>query len=155
MNRISVTNEYLKFRNNVLKYTNEDMNLKLENNDQVYIAVFDIPSKSSIIYGHTKTLALLFGLNTHIYFGNGDAITELEKDNEVIYAMQSLFISSSQVLKKMQLLKEYDYYNSQNVRAYLKTGKGLYFKELSNDCEEDRFLIMLMKNVFAAIAKCI
>ena len=69
-----VTSKYLEYRENVLKYTNVDMNLELENDEQVYIAVFDIPTESGILFGHTKTLALVFGLNVQIYFGNGDAI---------------------------------------------------------------------------------
>ena len=65
MNEKSVTSKYLEYRENVLKYTNIDMNLELENDEQVYIAVFDIPTESGILYGHTKTLALVFGLNIH------------------------------------------------------------------------------------------
>ncbi|WP_243089592.1 hypothetical protein [Roseburia sp. AF12-17LB] len=49
-----VVSKYLEYRENVLKYTNTDMNLKLENDEQVYIAVFDIPTESGILYGHTK-----------------------------------------------------------------------------------------------------
>lgn len=74
MDKKGVASKYLEFRENVLKYTNSDMNLELENDEQVYIAVFDIPMESGILCGHTKTLALVFGLNTHLYLGNGDAI---------------------------------------------------------------------------------
>lgn len=67
MDEKRVVSKYLEYRENVLKYTNTDMNLKLENDEQVYIAVFDIPTESGILYGHTKTLALVFGLKyTHI-----------------------------------------------------------------------------------------
>lgn len=55
------------------------MNLELENDEQVYIAVFDIPVESGIIGAGTQTYALIFGLNTHIYFSSGDAFTGLEK----------------------------------------------------------------------------
>ena len=55
-----VVSKYLEYRENVLKYTNTDMNLKLENDEQV--------------------------------------------------------------LKSMQLVDDYSYYESSNVRAYLKTG---------------------------------
>lgn len=58
MNEKSVVSKYLEYRENVLKYTNIDMNLEIENDEQVYIAVFDIPTESGILYGHTKTLAL-------------------------------------------------------------------------------------------------
>ncbi len=88
MDKVKVTDKYLKYRDNVLKYTNIDMNLELENDEQVYIAVFDIPTESGILFGHTKTLALVFGLNTHIYFGNGDVIVGLEKNKYIMKAMQ-------------------------------------------------------------------
>ena len=74
MNEKSVVSKYLEYRENVLKYTNIDMNLEIENDEQVYIAVFDIPTESGILYGHTKT-------------------------RDIMNAMQSLFISSSQVLR--------------------------------------------------------
>lgn len=60
MNEKSVVSKYLEYRENVLKYTNIDMNLELENDEQV--------------------------------------------------------------LKSMQLVDHYSYYESSNVRAYLKTG---------------------------------
>ena len=45
MDEKRVVSKYLEYRENVLKYTNTDMNLKLENDEQVYIAVFDIPTE--------------------------------------------------------------------------------------------------------------
>lgn len=148
-----VTSKYLEYRENVLKYTNVDMNLELENDEQVYIAVFDIPTESGILFGHTKTLALVFGLNVQIYFGNGNAIVGLEKNKDIMKAMQSLLVSSSQVLKSMQLVDDYSYYKSSKVRAYLKTEKGIYYQELKNETREERFLNMLMENVLAMISK--
>jgi len=66
-----VSKEYLQYRAQVLKYTYQDMNLALEDDEQVYIAVFDIPLKSNILGFQTQTLALVYGLNTHIYHGSG------------------------------------------------------------------------------------
>lgn len=60
MDEKRVVSKYLEYRENVLKYTNTDMNLELENDEQV--------------------------------------------------------------LKSMQLVDDYSYYESSNVRAYLKTG---------------------------------
>jgi hypothetical protein len=153
MDKMNVASEYLKYRENALKYTDVDMNLQLENDHQVYIAVFDIPTESGIQYGHTETLALVFGLNTHIYWGNGAVIVGLEKNKDVMQSMQSLLISSSQVLKSMQLVEDYSYYESSNVRAYLKTKNGVYFQELTNETREARFLSMLMGNVLTAISQ--
>lgn len=48
MDNIKVSKQYLEFRQRVLQYTNIDMNLKLENDEQVYIAVFDVPIASNI-----------------------------------------------------------------------------------------------------------
>jgi len=147
-----VSKSYLQYREKVLNYTNIDMNLKLENDEQVYIAVFDIPLQSNILGFQTQTLALVFGLNTHLYHGSGNVIVELEKESQVMKAMQSLLISSYQVLKNMKLTVDTDYYESNNVRAYLKTAQGIFFKELLGNCKEDKFLLMLMNNVLKEIS---
>lgn len=155
MDRKDITSKYLEYRENVLKYTNIEMNLELENDEQVYIAVFDIPTKSGILYGQTQTVALVFGLNTNVYFGNGDAITGLEQNDDVMRAMQSLFISSPQILSTMELVESPDYYDSKNIRAYLKTRCGIYFRELTDTLREDKFLKMLIGNVLKAISKAL
>lgn len=149
-----VSNEYLHYREQVLEYTYEDMNLTLDNDQQVYLAIFDIPLISNIVGFQTQTLALVFGLNTHIYHGSGNVILDLEKNPEVMKAMQSLLISSHQVLEKMTLTENVEFYNSENVRVYLKTKSGIYFKELKdNSNKENNFLIMLMNYVLVEITK--
>ena len=147
MDNYGISDAYLHYREQVLEYSNIDMNLKLDNDEQVYIAVFDVPVDSNIIGANTQTYALVFGLNTHIYLGTGDVLTGLEKKGNVMKAMQSLLISAHQVLGKMQLAHNVEYYESKNIRAYLKTGKGTFFKELIGDCKEDKFLFMLLKNL--------
>ncbi len=151
--KLNVSEDYLFYRQQVLDYTNQDMNLKLDNDKQVYIAVFDIPIKSEIIGFQTQSLALVFGLNTHIYHGSGRCIVGLEKYPEVKKAMQSLLISSHQALDKMELVKNTEFYNSEHIRAYLKTGKGIYFKELKDNSKECEFLKMMMNYVLSEIAK--
>lgn len=148
-----VSTQYIQYRNQVLAYTNQDMNLTLDNDEQVYIAVFDIPLESSIIGFQTQTLALVFGLNAHIYHGSGRIMINLERNDKVMEAMQSLLISSHQVIKNMELVDKTNYYESKNVRAYLKTGKGIYFKELKKGIKEDEFLMMLMNYVLGEIAQ--
>lgn len=147
MDKLIVSKQYLKIREKVLQYTNIDMNLKLDNDNQVYIAVFDIPVESGVVGMNLQTIVLVFGLNTHIYFGNGDAWTGLERNPNVMKAMQSLLISAHQVLPKMQLTSRPQFYESENIRAYLKTKKGIYFKELTGTCKEDKFLQMLLNNL--------
>lgn len=127
---------FLKLRDNALKYTYKDMNLKLENDNQVYIAVADIPVESKILGFHSQTLVLIFGLNTHIYCSNGQVMTKLEKNPKVMKAMQSLFISCPQVLQNMKLTEDVKYYNSDKIRVYLKCRKGIYFKEINNALRE-------------------
>lgn len=80
-------------RERVLKYSNSDINLELENDKQVYLAVFDIPIESNLVGFHTQILVLLFGLNTLICHGGGKVIVGLEKNINVMKAMQSLFFS--------------------------------------------------------------
>lgn len=42
-----VSEIYLNNRLQLFKYTNKDMNLKLENSEQVYSAAFDMPTNSN------------------------------------------------------------------------------------------------------------
>lgn len=148
-----VYDNYLLYRKQILEYTNDDMNLRLDNDKQVYIALFDIPLKSSIIGFRTQSLALVYGLNTHIYHGSGKAIIGLEETPDVKRAMQSLMISISQVLPNMELTNNVEFYNSNCIRVYLKTGKGIYFKELKEVTKENDFIKMMMDNVLNEIAK--
>lgn len=146
-----VYSDYLELRDKVLNYSYEDMNLELERDNQVYIALFDIPEQSDIVGNQTYSLALIYGLNTHLYLGNGQAITLLEKDKSVMQSMQSLLISSHQILDKMEITSNTDFYNSDNTRVYLKTKKGIYFKEISNNCKEDKFILSLLNKVMNSI----
>lgn len=126
-----VSERYLTLRERVLRYSYRDMNLSLDNDEQVYIAVFDIPLKSNIIGFQTQTLALVFGLNTHIYHGSGNVMVDLEKNAEVMKAMQSVLISSHQVLgsiiscnlKPWNAKKRYRVQNASN---------GKYVEQISN-----------------------
>ena len=148
-----VSRQYLVNRAQLLNYTNTDMNLSLENDEQVYIALFDIPMESNIIGFQTQSLALVFGLNTHIYHGSGNVMVYLEKKPNVMQAMQSVLISASQALPEMQLIDDFDFYNSDKVRVYLKTQKGIFFKELSDEKNKvDIFLQMLMNHVMVQIS---
>ena len=53
----NVYSNYLGYRKQILEYTNDNMNLRLDNDNQVYIALFDIPLKSSIVGFQTQSLA--------------------------------------------------------------------------------------------------
>lgn len=148
-----VYSAYLDYRNQVLEYTNEEMNLTLTSDDQVYIAVFDVPLKSGIVGNQTETLALVFGLNVHLYHGSGEAVTGLEKSISIKKAMTSLMISAPQVLPVMELTENTEFYNSDHIRVYLKTRKGIYFRELTGNIKEDRFMEMLLIRVMEEISK--
>jgi len=56
-------------------------------------------------------------------------------------------------LGKMILTNKIEFYNSEYVRVYLKTGCGIYFKELNEGIREDKFLLMLMNYVLTEITK--
>lgn len=151
---LNVSPTYLANRDQVLQYTNEDMNLRLDNDEQVYIAVFDIPIESGIVGFQTQSLALVFGLNTHLYHGSGSVVVGLEERDPVMRAMQSVLISSHQVLPYMKKTDKTDFYNSDNVRVYLKTEKGIFFKELSDkDNKIDKFLLGMMYHVLNTITE--
>lgn len=144
---------YLYYRKQALKRTNREMNLFLENDRQIYIAVFDIPTKSKEPGFQTQTLALFFGLNIHIYFGKGMTLEGLEKYPNIMNAMQLLFIKSQQVLPKMKPVYDTEFFNSKYVRAYLKTKRGTYYRELKGEIKEEKILLALLDNVLREIEK--
>lgn len=148
-----VDERYLNNRLQVLNYTNRDMNLTLENSNQVYIALFDIPIETGIMGFQTETLALIFGLNVNLYHGSGSAITNIEQYPEVMKAMQSLLISSSQALPYMELTEDFNFYNSHYVRVYLKTAQGVFYRELCKNDKIDTFLQGMMNYVLNEITK--
>ncbi len=148
-----VTRRYLQLRDQVLNYTNEDMNLRLSSDEQVYIALFDIPVPSGLMGFQTQSLALVMGCNTHLYSGSGAVMTGLEKYPEVLKASTSLLISSHQVLPVMRLTADFEFYNSENIRVFLKTRNGVYFKELSGETREDKFLESMMGLVIMSVNK--
>lgn len=74
---------------------------------------------------------------------------------KAMQSLQSLFISVQQVLDEMVLSDDISYYESSNIRAYLKIRGGIYYKELTGETKKDRFLNMLVNNVLSAIAKSI
>lgn len=151
---LGVSLKYLNNRSQVLNYTNEDMNLKLDNDEQVYIAVFDIPIESGIVGFQTQSLALVFVLNTHLYHGSGSLVTDLERRPEVMKAMQSVLISCHQAVEYLERVEDYSFYNSSNVRVYLKTQKGVFFRELGkNNGRVDNFLTSMMNYVMKSISE--
>ncbi|MCM1040740.1 MAG: hypothetical protein NC314_11790 [Roseburia sp.] len=67
--------------------------------------------------------------------------------------MQSLLVSSHQALNGMEIIDDTQFYNSDKVRAYLKTRKGIHFKELDKTGKIDAFLLGLMNYVLGEIAE--
>ncbi len=132
--------KYLQNRLNVLNYTNEDMNLQLDNNEQVYLAIIDIPTGSGIVDNEIMSIALIFGLNTHIYFANGNIKVDLEKNKDIMEMMQSLLISSSQALPHMKKQEDFEIVNLKNKHIYLKTKDGIFYLELDKSGQAQSFL---------------
>ena len=128
-----VSERYLTLRERVLRYSYRDMNLSLDNDEQVYIAVFDIPLKSNIIGFQTQTLALVFGLNTHIYHGSGNVMVDLEKNAEV---------SLNDIISNKQLKKE-DIENKINIARNESSKESMVFQRVDGCCESINYIFEL------------
>ncbi|MCQ2504172.1 MAG: hypothetical protein MJ103_02950 [Saccharofermentans sp.] len=148
-------NDYFILRNRFLDYTYKDINLVLQNDKQVYSILFDIPQKSIIKDNDTISIALMFGLNTHIYAKTGQVITGLEKNPGVMKAMQSIFISIPQALDGFERIANHEYTDSEYIRVYLRTMSGLKYRELRNNDQIDRFITMMLNVLRTEINKCI
>lgn len=144
--------KYLELRKNVLDYSYIDMNLNLESNDQVYISVIDIPLKSTIKDNTSFSLGLIFGLNCHMYFSNGLVRTNLEQDADVMKAMMTFLVNSSQVINNAEKIENHEFYESENKRVYLKTKNYIYLKEIVDD-KESAFLEFLINDILKSINK--
>lgn len=53
----------------------------------------------------------------------------------------------------MELTENTEFYNSDHIRVYLKTAKGIYFRELTGNIKEDRFMEMLLIRVMKEISE--
>lgn len=53
----------------------------------------------------------------------------------------------------MELASDIEFYNSEYIRVYFKTGKGIYFKELKENTKENNFIEMMMSHVLKEITK--
>lgn len=145
--------KYLKNRENVLNYTNEDMNLTLNNNEQVYLAIIDIPTGSGIVDNEVMSIALIFGLNTHVYFANGNAKVDLEKNDDVMQLMQSVLISSHQALPHMKKVDDYEIQGLDSKHIYLKTSEGVFYTPLNSENQAQNFLEGMTNMLIREIGK--
>ena len=112
----------------------------------------------------TQTIFDNFNKSVEMIKQNGDTLFEnTEKvkghfDNEVqansgfITQFKGVFVSSSQALPYMDLTNDIEFYNSKKVRVYLKTKRGIYFKELDSQNKVDVFLSNMMNHVMAKIS---
>ena len=146
-----VSEKYLNLRKQLLDCKPENIGVNLTKDDQVYVVAFDMPNETLVAGNHTVTLGLVFDCNVHMYFGNGSAWVDMENDGNVFQTMMSVCISAGQVLNKMKKTDHYDYYESSNVRAYLKTRKGVFYKELNPGVREDSFLLMMKDKMLEAV----
>lgn len=62
-------------------------------------------------------------------------------------------ISSHQVLPYMKSTNDIGFYDSEYIRTYFKTGKGLYFRELKDKTKENDFIKMMMNHVLKEITQ--
>lgn len=152
MNLDLVSEKYLANRAQILRYTYEDMNLKIDNAEQVYIALFDFPAQSLVAQNSLQSLALVFGLNVHIYNSDGSSMLGLEKDPDVMKAMQSALISIHQAIPSMKKVKDYSGLPDGEPQVFLKTKSGVYFKKISTEDRVDQFLLGMRNLVLRTIS---
>ncbi len=145
--------KYLQNRLKVLNYTDEDMNLSLDNNEQVYLAIIDAPTKSGVVDNEIISIALIFGLNTHIYFANGNVKVDLEKNKDVMEMMQSILISSSQALPHMTKATDFEIKDLDNKHIYLKTSDGIFETVLRGENQAQKFLEGMTNMLLNTISK--
>lgn len=146
--------EYLLLRWRVFAYTDRDLGLGLLDDNEVYTVLVDIPFEdASTGEKLSKTFTVMRGFNIHLYYSDGSALLELERYRKIRRAGEKLLSNLGKVLPYMQLTGDTDFYESENVRVYVKTCQGVYFKEINPDSErkEDERVLSLLSDMLQVV----
>ncbi len=144
---------YLGLRNQALATTPSDIGLSLENNEQVYTAVVDIPiSKEKIV-----SLVCFFDGTVSLYYSTGGGLLGIgQKHESVRQAGGSFLYSAGQALKYLKKTSQYDLPDGDLAFVFLLTGDGVYKAEF-NMSKIDKyekpiqFLNFLIQNILCKI----
>lgn len=139
---------YLGLREQAFLIKPQNIGVYLENNEQVFAAVVDVPVNGKIV-----TMFCSFDGTVSMYYSNGKCNIGLGKKENIRKAAISFLVSSGQCLKLM------DSYESnkiieQSMQVFLFYKSGVKTQKIcinSLKTKEEKFLNFLVQNVLSVI----
>jgi hypothetical protein len=141
---------YLGLREQAFLITPKDIEVYLENEEQVFAAVVDIP-----IRGKMVTMLCLLDGTVSMYYSNGKYDIGLGKIDNIRKAAASFLVSSGQCLKFMDPYESNEFIE-QCIKVFLFYKGGIKTQKINIDglmTKEERFLNFLIQYVLSEIRK--
>ena len=145
-------NHYLGLRQLELDTKPEDIGVTVDNNEQIYAAVVDLPLTNGI-----ATLVCFFDGIVSLYYQNGGGMIGIgQKYEEVKKAGMSFLFSAGQTLQFIKPSQNFNLPTNNIVSVYLKAKENTYKAEInmSNIQSQEKhlqFLNFLIQNVLNKI----
>ncbi len=146
-----MTNEYKTKRHQLFAHTNIDLNLRITNNDDVFLAVIDVPNESKLTNNEVISIGILFDTSVQLYFGNGKHKVGLEQDQAIMRAMQMLLVNLRQVSSYSHLANAPYQPVVDNKAIYYKNGNGVFKIDLLKQNRGQIFIHELVNDLIRAI----
>ena len=139
---------YLGLREQTFLITPKDIGVYLENNEQVFAAVVDIPVNGEIV-----TMFCSFDGTVSLYFSNGKCDIGLGKKENIRKAAMSFLVSSSQCLRFMDSYESNEIIE-QSIQVFLFYKNGVKTQKICIDSlktKEEKFLNFMVQNILSEI----
>ena len=147
-------NPYLGLRQLALDTKPEDIGVTVDNNEQIYAAVVDLPLTNGI-----TTFVCFFDGTVSLYYQNGGGMLGIgEKYEEVKKAGISFLFSAGQTIQFIKPSQNFNLPTNNIISVYLKAKENTYKAEInmSNIQSQEKhiqFLNFLIQNVLDKIRK--
>jgi hypothetical protein len=154
-NKSKPNENYLGLRQQVLNLKPSDIGVTLDNEQQVYAAVVDMPINKNI-----ASLICVFDGTVSLYYSNGGGMIGLgQKFDEVRKAGGSFLFSARQVLSKFDKVNKFPLPDGNKANVYLLTMNFIYktsfdMSKVDSCSKEVSFINFLIQNVINKIREC-
>ena len=148
----SVKNSYDDLRKQALNIKPDDIGLILDNNEQVYGAIVDIPAENEMV-----TLVCIFDGTVSLYFSNGGGALGLgQKYEEIRQAGVSFLFSAGQTIPYLSQTADFDKSKNEKTSVCLLVRDGIYKAQFDMSKTENaekhiQYLNFLIQNVLSKI----
>ena len=131
-------NPYEGLRQLVLNCKPSDLGFTLDNDEQVYAAVVDMPMENG-----TATLACVFDGTVSLYYSTGGGVLGMgQKYEKVRQAGMSFLFSAGQIISCLQKVSVFDLPKKEKAFVYLLARGGIYKAEydMSNTQDAEEYI---------------